>query len=155
MKIPQKLLGWSLIKKVIAHPLFSKVEELFVYGIVGGLTTVISFSSYAFFTRILHLEVLVSDCISFVLAATFAFFANKHAVFHSKSKNYIKEIILFFAMRLASQGFSVAMMYIGVYLLHIYDLAVKVISLVVIVILNYVFSKFIIFKNPDTQEVIK
>jgi putative flippase GtrA len=173
MKLPQKLPGRRFAEKLIAHPLFSKLKELFAYGVVGGMTTLLSMLLYTLFTRVVHLEELInlrlgkifpvliidisngnypaSYWLTFVACVLFAFFANKHAVFHSKSPNYIKEMILFFGMRLASGGLGFGIMKIGVDLLGMNDLAVYAVSSFIIIILNYLFSKFIIFKKPPER----
>lgn len=126
--------------------LYNKYKELILYVIVGGLTTVVSVASYAFFTRICNLGIYSSSIISWVLAVTFAFVANKKVVF--KSNNSIKkEIISFFILRLVSLGADLFTMWILCGLLNINDLIAKIIVQFIVTASNYAFSKFLIFRR--------
>lgn len=126
--------------------LYNKYKELILYVIVGGLTTVVSVASYAFFTRICNLGIYSSSIISWVLAVTFAFVANKKVVF--KSNNSIKkEIISFFILRLVSLGADLFTMWILCGLLNTNDLIAKIIVQFIVTASNYAFSKFLIFRR--------
>ena len=59
----------------------------------------------------------------------------------------LREAGSFFAMRLASLGFETVLMFLLVEMLHLNDLAMKLLVNIVVIILNYVFSKLFIFKK--------
>ncbi len=93
---------------------------------------------------------LDANCIAWVITVVFAFVTNKLWVFNSKSWNPAvagKEFVAFIGARLFSFVVETAMMFIFVTLLSIPELISKLIVGVVVVILNYIFSKLFIFKK--------
>lgn len=146
--------------------LFNKYKELISYVFFGVLATVVNLVSFKIFDAILgeHLY-LVTNIISWIITVIFAYFTNKLWVFESKSWKanvVIKEVIGFFSARI----FSLVVEELGLWLMIDkmdigkidFDLLgfeingnfiAKVIMQVIIVILNYVFSKLIIFKKKD------
>ena len=128
--------------------LLRKYKEMILYLVVGALTTLINVVAYWIFAHPVSLDTVISTVLAWFLSVLFAFFANKIIVFESKSyekKLFIKEIILFFASRALTGALDVAIMYITVDLLSFNDLVMKIVSNVIIVILNYVISKFLVF----------
>ena len=136
----------SLINKLLNN------KEVLLYLIFGVLTTAVNFIVYTFFTRSLLVDELISNIFAWVFAVTFAYVTNKKYVFSSKTTNVkqlTKELSSFFIARLFSLGVDMSIMYVGIRVLFVFDMYVKLFSQVVIVILNYVLSKFIIFKKED------
>ena len=140
----------SLINKLLNN------KEVLLYLIFGVLTTAVNFIVYTFFTRSLLVDELISNIFAWVFAVTFAYVTNKKYVFSSKTTNVkqlTKELSSFFIARLFSLGVDMSIMYVGIRVLFVFDMYVKLFSQVVIVILNYVLSKFIIFKKEDKNEI--
>lgn len=134
----------SLIK------IFNKYKEVILYLFFGVLTTVVSFATYYFCSDVLQMHYLVSNVISWIFAVAFAYITNRIWVFESKSngfKEILKEMVTFVNCRLLSGVIDMATMFILVDLISINDLYAKLFTQVIVVILNYVFSKLIIFKN--------
>lgn len=137
-----------MIKKAL--DLYKKYEEIINYIIVGGLTTVVSLGSYylCVYTVFDPDNVVLLQCaniISWVLAVTFAFFANKKYVFKSKNTNVVEEASKFYGARVATLVMEMAFMFLTVTVLHQSDKIMKLIAQVVVLVLNYVISKFIVF----------
>ncbi len=138
----------SLINKLLNN------KEVLLYLVFGVLTTAVNFVVYTFFTRFLIVDELISNVFAWVFAVSFAYLTNKKYVFSSKTtsiKQLTKELSTFFIARLFSLGVDMIIMFIGLRILFIYDIYVKLFSQIVIVILNYVLSKFIIFKKEDNN----
>ena len=129
--------GWSI---------YHKNEELWNYLIVGALTTIVSILSYGICSKLLSIEYVISNIISWIFAVMFAYFTNRWFVFHSKNKIF-KEFISFTASRLLTLLLDTGLMILFVELLTIDDLLSKIIVQVVIVIANYIISKLIVFKK--------
>jgi len=139
-------------KKIVKFILkfYFRFEEIINYLIVGGLTTIVSIGSYGLFTRILNLNYIISSILSFILAVIFAYFMNKIFVFKTKFENYnqfLIEMYQFFKYRLLSLGIDLLLMILLVELLQLNDLIAKIIVQVIVVIINYLFSKIFIFKK--------
>lgn len=125
-----------------------KYKEIILYLVVGGLTTLINVASYWIFAHPVSLNTVISTVLAWFVSVLFAFFANKIIVFESKSyekKVFAKEMLLFFASRAATGALDVAIMYVFVDLLLFNDVVMKIVSNVIIIILNYVISKFLVF----------
>ena len=134
--------------------LFKKYQEIIIYVIVGGLTTVVNFVVFYLCKITIGtntvLRMNISNFIAWVIAVLFAFVANKLYVFNSKSLEktlVLKEFSGFVAARVFSLGAEVVIMNVGILMLMIPDMICKLFAKVVIVVMNYFFSKFIIFKK--------
>lgn len=127
--------------------LYKKYKEIINYLIFGGLTTVVSIATYALFAKVFHIDYLISNVLSWILAVLFAYITNKIFVFESKSKKNIKEIISFFFFRIVSLVMEMIILYIFVDMFHIDDLVTKIIAQVIVIVANYVFSKVFVFKK--------
>ena len=130
--------------------LFAKYKQTILYLIFGVLSTIVNILTYAFCTRNLNIEFLISNWIAWIVAVLFAYITNKFFVFESKEINIkflIKELSSFVSCRLLSGIIEMILMYIMISLMSLNDFIVKIITNVVVVILNFIFSKLIIFKN--------
>ncbi|MEG0615009.1 MAG: GtrA family protein [Oscillospiraceae bacterium] len=139
------------MQKIIqkAKELYVKYENIILYVFFGGLTTVVSFATH-FLTRFLGGNLSMAVTISWICAVTFAFFTNKFWVFKSKSVTplkFLREAGLFYAARLASLLIEQAIMLIFADYLDWNELLTKIGAQVIILIMNYAFSKFIVFKK--------
>lgn len=124
----------------------NKIKEILKYLIVGGLTTVVSIVSY-YIVRLFIENYLICTVISWIFAVAFAYITNRVFVFNSKRENVFKECTEFVFSRILSLVAEVAVMYLLVDFLNISDKISKIIVQVIIVILNYVFSKLFVFKE--------
>lgn len=138
--------GWGI---------YHKNEEVWNYIIVGGLTTVVSIvSKWALLFTILDaknaLELQISVIASWILAVLFAYFANRIFVFKSKNKK-LKEFITFVTSRIATLLMEMGIMGLFVTLLKLntntWVIIWTLVSQVVVMIANYIFSKLFVFKK--------
>ena len=138
------------MKKIIK--LYKKYEEIINYVIIGGLTTVVSLGVYYGLTFTIMdannpLELQITNVLSWIFAVIFAYFTNRSFVFKQKNKSNAKEATSFFASRVSTLLIDMGLMYLLVTVLHFNDKIMKILVQVIIVILNYIFSKFIVFKK--------
>ena len=146
--------------------LFKKHKELITYVIFGGLTTIVNFVAFKLFNVILGEEhYLVSNVIAWFISVIFAYVTNKLFVFESRSwkmKVVSKEILSFFAARVFSFGIEelglwmlVDLLHFDAYAINIFGIVIggkmiaKIVLAVIVVILNYFFSKLVIFKKKE------
>ena len=126
---------------------FNKCREVLMYLLFGGLTTLVNILSF-FILRKLSVGVYVSNLIAWVVAVLFAFITNKLFVFESKDKSKIgKELISFFGFRILSLGVDMGAMYLLLQVINTGEVFAKIIANVIVIILNYIFSKVFIFKK--------
>ena len=137
--------------KALKH-YYKKYKEIINYIVFGIFTTVVNYICYLFFTRVLYISVVVSTIIAWVLAVLFAYVTNKKFVFESNGFNIyriIKEMTSFFSLRIVSGIFEIVCMYVFVAVMNVNDILIKLIVNVVVIILNYIFSKCLVFKNKN------
>ncbi len=137
-----------------------KYKELISYLIIGILTTIVSLTTYYFLTyTILNpkkiIEIQIANIISWIVSVTFAYFTNRKFVFLKKEKVNFKEFISFYISRLSTLLIDMFMMYLLVTVLKFDDRIVKIIIQFVIFVLNYILSKFIVFKNKNIGVFMK
>ena len=100
-------------------------------------------------------QYLVSTAIAWVLSVLFAYFTNRVWVFQSTAsgtKAILREIGSFFGCRLLSGAIDMGIMFLCVSVLGLPDKLIKILANVVVIILNYLFSKLFIFKKDKPVE---
>ena len=130
--------------------ILKKYRSVISYLFFGVCTTVINIVSYYLCYNIVAIPNVVSTIIAWVVAVVFAFVTNKLYVFNSssfKGNILIMEIISFFGCRLLTGILDVAIMYVAVDVFGWDSTLWKLISNVLVIILNYIASKLIIFKK--------
>lgn len=135
--------------------LYLEYKEIINYLIFGVLSTVVNFASYFIFAKLFHIDEVVSSGLSWFCAVLFAYITNKIFVFESKTKTvkeFIKEMISFFACRVLSGILcDVGTFALMVKVLNINDIIAKIVTQIMVVILNYVLSKLVIFKKKSEK----
>lgn len=121
-------------------------NELILYVVFGILTTLVNIAVYLFFAKLCGINYLISNILAWIFSVLFAYVTNRIWVFESKSSDILKEMSLFFTSRLFSGIVDTGLMYLFIDILLIGDFISKIIIQVIVVILNYVASKFIVFK---------
>lgn len=121
------------------------------YVFFGGLTTLVNLVSYFLLRTFTPLNMTVANVISIVLAIIFAFITNSKFVFHSEAsgwKQHLLEFIKFFSARISTLIIEVAGVALLAYL-GMNDLLGKFLTQFIVLVLNYLFSKFLVFKKKD------
>ncbi len=124
--------------------------ELVTYLFAGAATTLVNYIVYVIATRLFALDVMPGTWVAWALAVAFAYVVNKRYVFRTHCENLsalIREIAGFVLMRLASLGAETVLMYLTVEVLHWNDLIMKLLINLLVIVLNYIFSKLIIFRK--------
>lgn len=147
-----KLFSLPVLK--IINPLFQKYKSVLLYLFFGVLTTCVSVFSFILCDSVLGIQVLISNIISWILAVTFAYFTNRTCVFRSTATGsaLAKEVLLFFSARVTTLLIEEVLMWIFVMVLHYNSTVIKLIAQVVVLVLNYIFSKIIVFKKRNANE---
>lgn len=140
-----------------------RFRELFVYGVVGVITTAINWGVYTILSWGCGalfgispenaLLIAAASVTGWAASVAFAFWANKKYVFRSpgwKLDTLKREIPEFITARLLSLGFDVVFMELAVHMLGMNDKLAKLVSNIIVVILNYFASKFWIFKKKGS-----
>ncbi len=158
--------------------LYKKYREIISYVFFGALTTLVSIVTYFIIRTVFPNEesapwilkwtyrltftdgdssTVLPNIISWIVSVTFAYITNRIWVFKSKvtgAGKILMQALSFYGARLFTLFVDLIIMYLLVNLPAIdngiYELCVKVFSNIVVLVLNYVFSKLFIFKKKDS-----
>ena len=136
------------MKKLVE--LARKYYDILAYLFFGVLTTVVNYLIYLPCYNMLHLSASVSNVIAWIFAVVFAYLTNKPFVFRShdwSAKTVIPEFGKFVGGRVASGLMETVIIFLTVDLLHWDGNIMKLVTSVLVVILNYITSKFIAFRK--------
>ncbi|EOT29640.1 GtrA family protein [Enterococcus saccharolyticus] len=125
-----------------------KLWEVFIYLFFGVLTTIVNIAVHFTCLDVFGWHYMVATVVSWVVSILFAFVTNKRWVFHSKTETsieWVMEFSKFVFYRLLSLVMDMGSMYVLIELIHTGDIVAKIFTQVLVVVANYVFSKFLIF----------
>ena len=128
----------------------NKYKHIIYYLIFGLVTTIVNIGTYWLCYYVIHIPNSISNFIAWITAVIVSFVTSKIWVFGSKSWErsiLISEAVKFFGARVATFLIDELIMGVGVDLLHFNGLVMKVVSGIVVVILNYVFSRIWVFRK--------
>ena len=147
-------------QNAMEKPLMQRVKtmvwmhrELLVYGVVGALTTAVSWIASFVLKLFLNDQILwqnaLINALSWISAIAFAYPANRKYVFESRNGNILQECGEFTGSRIATGVLEVGLMSIAVNALNIDFWVSKLIVSIVVVVANYILSKLLVFKEKN------
>lgn len=137
-----------------AYPLYEKYKEPLLYIFFGVLTTVINFIVFALFTYLIPLNELIANVIAWVFAVLFAYVTNRIWVFSNKAHTtagFVREILAFYSGRIVTLLLEEAVLLIFVTWLAQNAFIVKLCAQVMVIVLNYVISKWLVFRKSKQR----
>lgn len=130
--------------------LLKKYRDVISYLFFGGLTTLVNFLVYFPLYNWCNISATVSNVIAWACAVTFAYLTNKPFVFESHDwsrKTVIPELAKFVSCRAGSGAIETILVFVLVDLLSLNGNIMKILISVLVVILNYIGSKWLVFTN--------
>ena len=130
--------------------LIEKYWDIISYLFFGGLTTVVNYLVYLPCYNLLHFSASISNVIAWVVAVAFAYLTNKPFVFESHDwswKTVGPELAKFVGCRVGSGLLETAIIFVTVDCLLWNGNIWKLVTSVLVVILNYVASKLLVFRK--------
>lgn len=125
-------------------------KEITRYLIFGVLTTIVNIISFYLLDTVLNWPYLWANALSILFSILFAYITNKRFVFNSETTTFqavVREFISFVSFRLLSGGLDMLSMWLLVDLITIDTFIAKLLTQFIVVVLNYIFSKFFVFKK--------
>lgn len=126
-------------------------REVFMYLLFGGLTTVINIAVY-YLCTLVNISTGISTTIAFIISVVFAYITNRKWVFESKAKTkneILNEIWKFLSVRIGTYFMDLGLMILFVDKLGLNGLICKIIVNILVIVLNYIASKLIIFTKKE------
>ena len=133
-----------------------RYTEYILYIVFGILTTIVNFITYFIFTKAVGLSTITSNLIATAISIIFAYITNKIFVFNSKRNSIgelITELVKFVGARIFTGLLDTLFVFIGVDCIKANDFVIKTISCIIVVLLNYIISKAIIFNKQEDNKV--
>ncbi|MDR2655586.1 MAG: GtrA family protein [Oscillospiraceae bacterium] len=142
---------------------WSKYKELVFYLVFGALTTAVNIAGFWSFEHIIR-QVNIGDtnfapdintAIAWFISVLFAYITNKIWVFESKNTApgfLLKEIASFFGARALTGLMDLAIMHVFVTIMGFNSMLIKILSNILVIILNYILSKLIVFRKKKNKE---
>lgn len=130
--------------------LIYKYREIIIYLFFGGLTTLVDWEVFWPLHYWLHWPAVVSNAVAWIVAVIYAFLTNKPFVFNSddwRPKTLFPEFWKFVACRFVSFVFAEVFLFITVDWLDWHGFLMKVLVSIVVIILNYIGSKLLVFRK--------
>lgn len=135
----------------VFEPFYKKHKEVLLYLLFGGLTTVVSLATFALFLA-LGIGELVGNVLSWIAAVLFAYATNRTWVFTARAdtaRGILREMTAFFGGRAATLLMEEAMIYVFITRMGLPPMAIKLAAQILVILLNYVISKFLVFRKRD------
>ncbi len=143
-----RIMAWRLLRPL--QPFYRKYKEPLLYLFFGGLTTVLSVASFWFLVYPCGMQALIANIITWIICVAFAYVTNRTWVFKDKAygtAGIVREAFSFALGRLATLGMEELILWIGIDLLSLHSLLVKIVAQVLVIVGNYLISKFFVFKK--------
>ena len=128
----------------------NKRKEMITYLVFGVLTTIVNIVTYVLITKLMNLDYKLATTIAWVVSVVFAFITNKIYVFNSKGMavhTLVREFSSFMFFRMLSYLIDLGMMIVLVEWISVNDIISKILANIVVVIINYIASKYVIFRK--------
>ncbi|MBQ7474640.1 MAG: GtrA family protein [Clostridia bacterium] len=126
-------------------PFYERHREQLLYLFFGALTTLVNFLVFWLFS--LLIDPLAANVIAWFASVFFAFVTNRTWVFGSGNKRVVAEGLAFAGGRLATLGAEELVLWVGIDALGWNAIPVKIAAQVLVLVGNYLISKFIVFRK--------
>ena len=124
------------------------LEQIFKFGIVGVLATVIDYGVMVALTELAFCPYLISNCISFSVAVIFNYICSILWVFDvDKKQDKFKNFVIFMVLSILGLGINQVLMWLCVEKLNIYYMIAKIIAAAFVMVFNFVTRKMFLEKR--------
>ena len=138
--------------------LYNKYKDVIPYLFFGVCTTLINVIAYWLMAHPFNIGTMLSTLVAWFIAVVFAYVTNRKWVFCSKAnsrKEKLEEFGSFFACRIGTGIIDWIIMFLFVDIIGFNDVIIKFFANVIVIVLNYIASKFIIFNRVNLFNKIK
>ncbi|RGT10451.1 GtrA family protein [Agathobacter rectalis] len=136
----------------IFNPFYKKYKELLLYLFFGGLSFIVSIATYALFNVGMNINELIANVLSWIITVMFAFLTNRVWVFQSTTNGvaeFVKQMLVFYSGRVITLVVEEVILLVFITWLGFNSMLIKVIAQVIVILLNYVISKLVVFRKKE------
>ncbi len=134
----------------IFEPFYKKYKEVILYLLFGGATFFINLWLFTLLTHVMKMDALVANVIDWIICVLIQFSTNRTWVFNNNvgsTTELIKQIVSFFGWRLLTLIIEESILAVFIVLMNLNSFVVKLSAQVVVIVLNYVISKWFVFRK--------
>lgn len=149
-----KLIKLPLLNRF--EPIYNKQKEILLYLLFGGLSFLISIGTYALFSTLFGIHELISNVLSWIITVAFAFFTNRIWVFDAPTdriSDFMRQISKFYAGRIITLVIEEIILLIFIMVLCLPSIPIKVAAQTIVIFLNYIVSKLLIFRKEPKDQI--
>lgn len=131
-------------------PLYSRYRQIVLYIFFGGIAVFLNLLMFGLFTYVLSVNELIANTIASAVCILFQFFTNRGVVFQAETKGVtaaLKQFAAFTAGCLAAFFLEEAVLYIGIFQMHLASAAVKISAQIFVILFNFLTRKYILFRR--------
>ena len=132
------------------EPFYLKYKEALLYTFFGGLAFFLNFFLFIGIDYAFQISELVNNIICWIICVLFQFFTNRTWVFDGRVENnrqLLKQIVSFFGGRVGTLVVEEIILVIFITWLQLSSAPVKIFGQIVVIVLNYIISKTVVFKK--------
>lgn len=131
--------------------LYSKFRHLILYGIIGSCSSGLDFLLYTLFVEVFGWHYILSNCISVLSGITTSFTLNRNYNFKIKDKTR-QRFAIFLTIGLCGMMVSNLILYLCIDIFNWNKIVSKLLSIVLVVIFQFILNKYITFKPSNSNE---
>ena len=140
----------KMLKTIIK--IYQKNKEVLLYLFFGGIAFFLNIGLFILFYNLMGINELIANILSWMICVSFQFFTNRKFVFEAtNNSNFFWQLGSFFGGRLFTLLFEEVILAIFVTWLSCNSTIVKLLLSVVVIVLNYIISKLIVFKKNKAR----
>ena len=141
-----RIFGLPMNIKSTIPPLYSRFRNLILYGFIGAFCSALDFAVYTALCHFCIMPYLWANIISIHVGIFSSFLLNRSLNFKVKDKT-IRRFLSFYTVGITGLGISELMLYLMVTLGGMNELLCKLISIVVVALIQFLLNKYITFKS--------
>ena len=135
---------------MVVKKMFEKYKSLILYIFFGVCTTAVNIVVFWLMAHPFNFGTVFSSVVAWTASVIFAYITNRRWVFESRARGagkIFREVYSFFACRFATGVLDCFLMFIFVDIFGLDDVIIKILSNIIVIVLNYIGSKIFVFKN--------
>ena len=134
----------------IFQPFLKKYKEILLYLFFGGVTVFLNIFLFFVINQITELDELVNNVICWIVCVIFQFFTNRTWVFNkgvNTLDEFLKQMVSFISGRIITLFIEELILAMFIYRFGFNLIIIKIIAQIIVIILNYIISKTVVFKK--------
>jgi len=128
------------------------LRQFIKFCIVGAASSIINIATYILLTRFLGLYYIAADVLAYLISLINSYYLNRNFTFRNNHKKIGIQLAKYIIVYTVGMISSAGLLYVFVNELGIHDLFAKFLVIGVVMIWNFIGSKFLIFDRDEQKD---